>query len=388
LILEAHQRARVTRQKDGFRWQQQLLQNLPAYARRRLPSAWAGALRGFPAFVCGAGPSLDVSAPSLAAAAQSGVIFAADSALRTLARHGVTADFAISVDAAKLPEKCLPATLPPARVVLSAISPPTWQEALPADQQFFLSSNQITVDWLAAQGIARTIVSVAENCGSTGIELARFLGCSPIYFFGLDFALDSGQPARRHTAEADPALYTQSGFDPTQGMPHVPGNYGTPVPTHVLGDLNALNKRLSSWPAGLAFNVNDRGARLTNTTLITPAEFSLAELVSPKRALLDSLPAVPTSPPNSAFGQLRTLGNRCFEAIPALQRALEKEGPAALVTNFRTLFRDQELGRSLGAFSLKIMPHLLPPIEGDVTFWQTQIDEFSVLAGLARSAGA
>jgi len=37
---ESHQRARTTRQKDGFKWQSQLLANLGFYARRRVPASW------------------------------------------------------------------------------------------------------------------------------------------------------------------------------------------------------------------------------------------------------------------------------------------------------------------------------------------------------------
>jgi len=54
---ESHQRARTTRQKDGFKWQSQLLANLGFYARRRVPASWAGALQGLPAFICGAAPA-------------------------------------------------------------------------------------------------------------------------------------------------------------------------------------------------------------------------------------------------------------------------------------------------------------------------------------------
>ena len=90
VTLDRHHRARETRQKDGFTWQRHLFANLPAYVSRRVPASWAGALRGVPAFICGAGPSLDVTAPLLAAHRSRGLVFAADSALRGLARHGVT----------------------------------------------------------------------------------------------------------------------------------------------------------------------------------------------------------------------------------------------------------------------------------------------------------
>ncbi|MBC7368204.1 MAG: DUF115 domain-containing protein [Undibacterium sp.] len=188
--LESAHGTRLTRQKDGFIWQKHVLRNAPAYIGQRLPAAWAGALHGLPAFICGAGPSLDVSLPALAAAADRAVIFSADSALRALARHGVAADFAVSIDAAKVPEKCLPSTHLPVRAVLASVSPSAWQTALPAAQTFFLSGPQVTHDWFATRGVPRTALAVAESCVCTALRLAHHLGCDPIYLFGMDLAFD------------------------------------------------------------------------------------------------------------------------------------------------------------------------------------------------------
>jgi len=86
--LEANHRARTTRQADGFLWQKHVLSNLPGYVSARLPEAWAGAAKGIPAFVCGAGPSLDVSGPALARQASQGLVLAADSSLKKLQGAG------------------------------------------------------------------------------------------------------------------------------------------------------------------------------------------------------------------------------------------------------------------------------------------------------------
>jgi hypothetical protein len=382
--LESAHRTRVTRQKDGFVWQRHVLQNAPGYVRQRLPAAWAGALRGLPAFVCGAGPSLDVSILPLAGAANRAVIFAADSALRALARHGVQADFAVSIDAAKVPDKCLPPDCPPARVVLASVSPPAWQTALPPDRQFFISGAQLTDDWLATQGAPRTTLAVAESCGSTALELARHLGCDPIYLFGLDLAVNPANQARRHQQDADPGLYTQSNYDPTAALPRVPGNYVETVPCFALGDWSALDARLGARTGGRIFNVTDRGARLRGTTLVAPAQFSLAAAAGAKQARLDRL-AGPTASPPAVLTRLRIASDRCAHALPGLRATFAQSGPPALAAALRSLVLDPECGRALGAFALKLMPHLVPPTEGDTASWQTLLDEFAELAGLMRS---
>jgi len=380
-VLESAHRTRLTRQKDGFTWQKHILRNAPAYLRQRLPESWAGALRGLPAFVCGAGPSLDVSVSKLAGAADRAVIFASDSALRALARHGVAADFAVSIDAAKVPEKCLPAKHSPARLVVASISPPGWQTALPSAPPVFISGRQITDDWFAALGASRTTLAAAESCGSTALELAHHLGCDPIYLFGLDLAVDSTDQARRHQRDADPALYVQSLYDPAVSLPRVPGNYAPAVPCFALGDWRELDTRLAGRVGSKIFNVTDRGARLRGTTLIHPDDFSVQAPVQPKTAPLSLLDRPSAELPGVAT-RIRTAGEQCRTALPSLRDALARGGPPALASAFVPLMVGPDTGRLLGAFGLKLMPHLVPPIEGDATFWKTLLAEYGELCAL------
>jgi len=386
-VLESAHRTRLTRQKDGFIWQRHVLKNARGYIRNRLPAAWAGALRGFPAIVCGSGPSLEVSLPALAAAAPNAVVFSADSALRALARHGVAADFAVSIDAAKIPEKCLPATHPPMRVILASVSPPAWGEVPLANPPLFLSGPQLTDDWLAAQGVPRTGVAIAESCGSTALELARHLGCDPVCLFGMDLAVDEADPARRHQRDADPALYINSNYDPAAVLPRVPGNYAETVPCFALGDWRALDARLATSSTGRVVNVTDRGARLRGTTVAHPGAFSLDASPVAKAVPLAALSAEPAAHP-APLHRLAALGERAQFALPDLRRALALGGPAALAAAFRPLVVDPELGRALGAYALKLMPHLVPPAEGDPARWQTLLDEFAELAALLRESAS
>jgi len=386
--IELQHRARETRQKDGFTWQKHVLLNAPRYAQRRLPPSWEGMLKGIPAFVCGAGPSLDASCGALAAVAGQGIIFSADSALRALARRGIPADFAVSIDAAKTPEKCLAPDMPAPRVILSGVSPPAWGEAVAQDRQYFVSNRQVTLDLLAAKGLPKTNVSATESCGSTALEIARFMGCSPIYLFGMDLALDPASPSSRHNSAADATVYAASGFNFEQKYPLVPGNFGKELPTHIIGDLRALNRRLSEWPFGLVVNVNDRGARLDNATLVAPADLSVRSPAIDKHRLLDGLakPApVSRESLSSSLGSLRALGEAGIEAMAAPRRALEQGGPSAAAAELRRLFSQGDFGRAMGAFSLKAMPHLVMPVEGDALFWGGLLGELDELVRIAAS---
>jgi hypothetical protein len=260
--------------------------------------------------------------------------------------------------------------------------------ALPSDRICFAASRQITTAWLADSGVPWPDLAVSENCGGTALELARHLGCAPIYLFGLDLALDASEPARRHTAEAEPALYKDSGFDANQRFPEIPGNYTRTVPSHIVGDWRLLDARLAGWPAGLVYNVTDRGASLSNTTLVHPDNFSLPAPADNKAPMLANLAQCePTEPIvlEAVFSQLRETGRKESMAISGLRVLLAKGGPPAVAAAFRPLFADKTLGRVLGAFSLKIMPHLMPPLEGDAAFWSLLIEEYAELLALAQT---
>jgi len=386
VFLEEEYRARVTRQQDAYTWQCHLLENLADYVMRRVPDEWEGALAGIPAFVCGAGPSFAVSAPALAHLADKGVIFAGDSSLKALSKLGVKADFVVSTDMAKTPEKCMPQdTIIPQRAILGAISPPGWADGIPIERRYYLSGNQLTLDWLAQMGVQRTKCSVYENCGATAIALAHFMGCSPIYIFGMDLSLSEEGSVQRHHSDVDKSTYANSGFNAKQNFPRVPGNFADTVPTHVLGDWKALDERIVGYPEGTVIVVSDRGAKLRNTTVIRPEELSLPlTSVSPKDKL-DSLPE-PAETARASITQIKIkinqFGKNMESVLPQLRRQVQSGAIQEVVQWFRRLLVMEDAGKMLGAYSLKLMPCLLPPVETDKAFWENILNELEELVRL------
>jgi hypothetical protein len=386
---ETSRRVRVTRQREGYLWQRNLLVNLVHFLQRRVPSSWQGALAGVPAFVCGAGPSLDVSAPVLAKIADRGVVLAADSALRLLSRHDVRADFAVSVDATKPPEKCLPTETAPARVVLAGISPPSWCDHALEFETYFASGYSLTEHMLVTHGVEPTALQVRENCGITALELALFLGCAPIFLFGMDLAADAADPRRRHNADSDPTIDRGEGFHLQTSLPAVPGNYSESVPTFLFGELQGVNERLAALAPGLVVNVNDRGARLENCALVHPREFvPPPEAGVRKRRVLSALAGPFSVAPEAMRGALGAIGAQgaygCRE-VETLRDVLREHGVDALVARLRSLFVQEQFARTMGAFSLKLMPHLTPPVEGDEQWWSAMLDEMQDLSCLAEA---
>jgi hypothetical protein len=386
---ERHQRARLTRQQDGFLWQRHVLGNLSAYAHRRVSRYWAGALDGVPAFICGAGPSLDASLPALAPFAEGGVIFAADSALRALARANVCADFLVTVDPNKTPERCLVPGHPSAgRVIAASASPPDWQYSVAEQKLHYLSGKQLTEDALTAFGVKKTGVAVEENCGITALALALHLGCGPVYFFGMDHAVDAQAPGRWHQRHADPACYQGNGFQAAHAYPRVPGNFQDEIATPLYREWRRLDALCGGLPAGLVFNVTDRGARLSNTTVVRPEAFAPAVPAADKAARL-SLLAAPQAVRASEWRRMQLalagLAGRAAAAIDDARRALRAGDAAKVAGHLAGIFQRKEFSLLFGNYSLRILPHLLRPAETTPAMWEQLLHECAELVALAET---
>lgn len=394
-VSESAFRMRMTRQRDAFQWQEHCIRNALDYVKRRVPPAWEGCLLGRRGFVVGAGPSLEASMDTLVRVRNAGIVFAADSAWSVLRERGIEPDFVVSIDAAKRAGKCVPSDgVRGERVVLSLVSPPDWREAVGGGNRFYVSSNQLTGKWLQKNGVAPPPVSVRENCGATALEMARFLGCGALYVFGMDLALGSAGGARRHHRGVDASLYQESGFSERQQFPKVPGNFSEAVFTHVIGDWRELDARLARWPADLVRVVSDRGARFSNTRVIHPERLPdvepelFGEL--PLSTLSGLEPPVPgeTEAVERAFLRLGALLGRF---VPELRGILRERGPGDAARALARVFQTGEgdAGLMLGAFSLKWMPQILPPVMQGAVGWEELIGELSVLGERMREvAGA
>lgn len=202
-------------------------------------------------------------------------------------------------------------------------------------------------------------------------------------------AANAAAPATRHHSGVDPSLYQASGYRGERPSPRVPGNHAPEVCTYLLGDLRALNQRLAAWPKGLVVNVNDRGARLANTTVVHPAGFGLADPGVAKAPRLEALgPATvrDQGAVDSALLRLAQVAVRHSAVVDALRRGPKGPGVGELVGGLRVLFSDPSFSKAMGAFSLKLVPLLLPPTDPDPTVWAALLNELSELIDLAEEA--
>jgi hypothetical protein len=384
---EAHRGARFFRQQQGFPTQFNVLTNLPAYVRRRMPGSWAGALDGIPAFVCGAGPSLDASVAKLKEFAQRGVIFATDSALTALDRLGIPADFALAVDPRKAPANCLsPGGLRPDRLMLATASLPAWRQTVAEERMFFLSGRQLTEDWLAGNGIQKTLTGVTENCGTTAFELALHLGCRPLCLFGMDHAVDCQDATHWHHQDFSDGLQRQLYRPKGADLPKVPGNFQEEIATPFFREWRMLDARCAGLPALLVLNVTDRGARLRNTTVVRPDDFSMAahsRTKTPSLSLLAQAESIPEPDFRRLFDAIRSIAATASPAIAEAREALRRGESGHVAKLMIQAFGQEPFSRLMGNYCLKVIPHLLSSEGVEGGQWNQLITETEELLGVA-----
>lgn len=189
------------RRRMAGRYLLQTLRNTDAIADAGDVADLAGHLRGLPALVVAAGPSLDRNLTDIARYRDRAVVIAVDTALRPLLAAGIAPDIAVAVDPGDsnarhlvdLPQ-CPSTTL----VTEGSLAP----EAIATfrDRLFvFRVSDHHPWPWLRSQGLDRGRLRAWGSVLTTAFDLALHLGCDPVVCAGADLAFTDGRPYARGT---------------------------------------------------------------------------------------------------------------------------------------------------------------------------------------------
>ncbi len=144
--------------------------------------------RGVPAFICGAGPSLEGQAEHLKGAQNQGLIFAGGAAIGSLGRLGVPIHIAAGID----PDPCYDKVL-----MQNAFEAPFFYQSRFASSLlqsvqgplFQVANNPgyVLESWLQEEACFNGGWTVSTFCTA----IALHLGCNPIVFVGMDLAYES-----------------------------------------------------------------------------------------------------------------------------------------------------------------------------------------------------
>lgn len=173
-------------------WITHLARNLDNVVGSRPIGLLEGCYANVPAFIVGAGPSVQKNARWLGEAAKKGIVIGVNSSASVLAQHGVEPQVLVCLEAATHVQqlRALPWIDRVIRALSLTASPATWTmpggPVMPFHEQ---------MSFFAGIGALFGVepIPVAGSVSTAAFAIAEMFGCSPIVFVGQDLAFTDGQ---------------------------------------------------------------------------------------------------------------------------------------------------------------------------------------------------
>jgi len=148
---------------------------------------------GVPAFIVGAGPSLDQNVALLNEAAQKGIVFATNSGAVSLGKHGVEPQVVVCIESIDASSKLR--DLPFISRAVRAFSLTAAPETLRTGTGPLLPMHELVPQYDAPleELSGQPGLPVSGSVSTMAFSLARALGCSPIVLVGQDLAYTNGR---------------------------------------------------------------------------------------------------------------------------------------------------------------------------------------------------
>lgn len=168
-----------------------LLKNLPLYVSQPGIGPLAGAARGYPAIVIGAGPSLAGQFEALRSLQSRAVLIAVQTVYRTLREQGITPHFVTSLDYHEISRQFF-SGVEAAGTIL--VAEPKVASSVPrafAGRKLLLHARMVD-DLLQDAAPARAALPTGTTVAHLAFYLAEHLGCEDILLCGVDLAFSDG----------------------------------------------------------------------------------------------------------------------------------------------------------------------------------------------------
>jgi 6-hydroxymethylpterin diphosphokinase MptE-like len=200
-----------TRRVRFRQWVDNILENVPLVAGCAPATALTGRFRGVPAFIVGAGPSLDKNVEELREASRRGLVIAVNSSANALAARGIVPHLVVCIESLDLSLKL--GTIPWLDQVTRAFS----LTSHPANLRTGTGPLLPLVENLPAFERVHALLGgpgaeVGGSVSTVAFWLAKTLGCSPLVLVGQDMAFTGNAAyASGTTYEGSRARLSQDG---------------------------------------------------------------------------------------------------------------------------------------------------------------------------------
>jgi hypothetical protein len=182
-----------TYRRRGKVWVDDVLENIELLAENPPALALENQFKGVPAFVIGAGPSLDKNIALVAEAARKGLVFASNSSALALGKHGIVPQFLVCIESIDISERLL--TIPfldqTIRMFSLSASPKTLRTGEGPLLPFYEAIPQYCLPLEELTGVPG--IGVCGSVSTAAFSIAQKLGCGPITLIGQDMAFTSGR---------------------------------------------------------------------------------------------------------------------------------------------------------------------------------------------------
>jgi hypothetical protein len=195
-IQQVLQRIQLTKNTYNLRsqaWITDILSNLELLEHAPPFLALTGRYKNVPAFIVGAGPSLDKNVALLREAGKKGIVFATNSSATALAQHGVEPQVIACIESIDQSTKLAKLSMidRAVRAFSLSASPETLRTGKGPLLPMFESIYQYSGPLEELTGVGG--VGVCASVSTAAFSLAHALGCSPIVLVGQDMAYTSGR---------------------------------------------------------------------------------------------------------------------------------------------------------------------------------------------------
>lgn len=181
-----------TYSKRARTWVRDVLDNLYTLIADPPLLSLEGAYRGVPAFIVGAGPSLDRNIEELRRARTKGIVFVANSAAFALAKRDIVPHVICCLESIDISHRLQ--TLPYLDDVIRSFSLSAHPSTLKAGNGPLLPFHEALPQYAGPLDSLTRVpgVTVCGSVSTAAFSLAQLLGCSPIVLVGQDMAFTDG----------------------------------------------------------------------------------------------------------------------------------------------------------------------------------------------------
>lgn len=233
---------RNTLRRFGRLWVRNLIQNLNELTQASPAGELQGLLKGCPALVLAAGPSLDDLIPHIAELRSRMAVIAVDTAANWCVQHALVPDFLVVVDPQYWNTRHLDGIKEPLRLVSESSTHPRVFRKLKG-RRFFSSSLFPLGNYLEKSLHIHGTLGAGGSVATTAWDFARFLGAGEIYCAGLDLGYPAFKTHYRGSLFEELSHIWSGRLNPAMGQHFRVVQDGSPLKTESSGGGEVLSDR-------------------------------------------------------------------------------------------------------------------------------------------------